>query len=82
MKRSGAHATDMLSFNSGTGISSISPLGAYVGYLLVDSGNVWVGAIFLLLTAFCFFLTASAFCRFIINYRRNPQVDMTTSGVH
>jgi hypothetical protein len=60
----------MLSFNS-TNIGSVTPLGLYAGYLLVGSGNLWVGAAFLLVSVLCFFISMSALCRFIINVRRH-----------
>jgi len=61
----------MLSFNS-TGIGSITPLGLYAGYLLTNSGNIWVCTAFLVVTACCFFLSMSSLCRFIINNYRRP----------
>lgn len=59
----------MLSFNSAN-ISSVTPLGLYAGYLLVGSGNIWVGAALLGVTCLSFFLTIGSLCRLIINYRR------------
>ena len=63
----------MLNFNGGTGISgtSLSPLGMYAGYLLLQSGNFWVAVCFLVLTGLYFLIVVLTLCRYIINYRRN-----------
>ncbi len=50
--------------------TSISPVGAYAGYLLMESGNVWVAACFFLLATISTLLVLTTLCRYIINYRR------------
>ncbi len=63
----------MLNFNGGTvGLgTSISPLGAYAGYLLLHSGNYWIAMCFLGLTVVYIVLMAAMLVRYIINYRRS-----------
>ena len=51
--------------------TSISPLGAYAGYLLIQAGNFWLAAAFLGLTSACFCIVLASLCRYIINYRRS-----------
>ncbi|OGG79686.1 hypothetical protein A3A39_01815 [Candidatus Kaiserbacteria bacterium RIFCSPLOWO2_01_FULL_54_13] len=66
----------MLNFNGGTVISgtSIAPLGAYAGYLLLQSGNVAIAVCFLLLTVVYFVIAVSTLCRYIINYYRSKHL--------
>jgi hypothetical protein len=68
----------MLNFNGGTvGFgTSISPLGAYAGYLLMHSGNFWIAICFLTLTVVYFSLMTFMLIRYAINYRRldNPHL--------
>jgi len=63
----------MINFNGGSVAlgSSISPLGAYAGYLLMHSGNFWLAICFLTLTLVYFFIVLATLCRYIINFRRN-----------
>ena len=49
---------------------TLSPLGAYAGYLLMNSGNVWLAGVFLALSSIFFLIIAATLCRYIINYRR------------
>jgi hypothetical protein len=62
----------MIHFNGGTVAlgTSISPLGAYAGYLLLNSGNVWLAACFLTLTTVYFSILTTMLVRYIVNYRR------------
>lgn len=62
----------MIHFNGGTVSlgTSLSPLGAYAGYLLLQSGNFWLAVCFLVLTALYFFIASAMLVRYIINYRR------------
>jgi len=63
----------MINFNGGTVSlgTSISPLGAYAGYLLMHSGNFWLAVCFLALTTIYFSIVLAMLCRYIINYRRS-----------
>jgi heme/copper-type cytochrome/quinol oxidase subunit 2 len=65
----------MLNFNGGTTISgtSLSPLGMYAGYLLMQAGNFWLAVCFLALTVIYVLIVITTLCRYIINYRRNKQ---------
>ena len=62
----------MINFNGGTVAlgTSISPLGAYAGYLLLHSGNVWLAACFLALTLASFSISVAMLARFVVNMRR------------
>ncbi|OGG51405.1 hypothetical protein A2704_03490 [Candidatus Kaiserbacteria bacterium RIFCSPHIGHO2_01_FULL_54_36b] len=66
----------MLNFNGGTTISgtSLTPLGFYAGYLLMQSGNFWFAISFLFLTGLYLVIVMTTLCRYIINYRRNKYV--------
>ena len=63
----------MINFNGGSVAlgSSISPLGAYAGYLLMHSGNFWLALCFLALSCIYFGIVLATLCRYVINYRRN-----------
>ena len=63
----------MLNFNGGTTIggTSLSPLGMYAGYLLLQSGNFWIALCFLALTSIYLLIVITTLCRYIINYHRN-----------
>lgn len=63
----------MLNFNGGSVPlgTSISPLGIYAGYLLMQSGNVWLAIGFLALTTVYFVVMLAMLIRYAINYRRN-----------
>ena len=50
--------------------TSLSPIGAYAGYLLLHSGNYWLAVCFLALTAVYFFVAGTMLLCYIINYRR------------
>ncbi len=65
----------MFNFHGGTaGVGgAITPLGVYAGYLLVTTGNFWLGIAFLVLTSMFFVLILATLCRYVINYRRNQK---------
>ena len=49
---------------------------------LAGSGNVWVGAAFLVVTCLGFFLSMGSLCRLVINYRRTaPFISASAPGV-
>lgn len=66
----------MFNFNGGTTLSgtSLTPLGLYAGYLLMNSGNFWVAVCFLGLTTIYFLIVVCTLTRYIINYRRNKHL--------
>ena len=66
----------MIHFNGGTVSlgTSLSPLGAYAGYLLMQSGNVWLAVLFLVLTSAYVLIMSATLCRYIINYRRSRNI--------
>ena len=66
----------MFNFNGGTTLSgtSLTPLGIYAGYLLMNSGNFWVAMCFLLLTTAYFLIVLCTLTRYVINYRRNKHL--------
>ena len=66
----------MFNFNGGTTLSgtSLTPLGLYAGYLLMNSGNFWVAVCFLLLTTLYFLIVVCMLSRYIINYHRNKHL--------
>jgi hypothetical protein len=53
--------------------ASLSPLGAYAGYLLLQSGSFWLAVCFLTLTSVFFLVATAALCRFFVNYYRMHQ---------
>lgn len=63
----------MINFNGGSVAlgTSISPLGAYAGYLLMNSGNFWLAICFLALTTIYFSIVLATLCRYVINFRRS-----------
>ncbi len=63
----------MINFNGGTVAlgTSLSPLGAYAGYLLLHSGNFWIAICFLVLTSVYLLIVVATLCRYFVNYRRN-----------
>ena len=66
----------MINFNGGSVAlgASISPLGAYAGYLLLQSGNFWVALCFLVLSIAYFLLVLMMLVRYFINYRRSKHL--------
>lgn len=62
----------MINFNGGSVAlgTTISPLGAYAGYLLLQSGNFWLAVCFLVLTSVYLCIVVATLCRYFINYRR------------
>ena len=68
--------TTMFNFNGGTTISgtSLSPLGTYAGYLLMEAGNFWLAVCFLALTLVYLLIVLTTLCRYVINYRRNKSL--------
>ena len=62
-----------MNFHGGTTLSgtSLTPLGLYAGYLLMNSGNFWIALCFLALTTLYFLIVVCMLTRFIINYRRS-----------
>ena len=65
-----------MNFHGGTTLSgtSLTPLGLYAGYLLMNSGNFWVAVCFLLLTTLYFLIVVCMLSRYIINYHRNKHL--------
>ncbi len=65
----------MINFSGGTVSlgTSVSPLGMYAGYLLMQSGNFWLAIAFLALTGVYFFFMIASLSRYIINSHRNTQ---------
>jgi hypothetical protein len=61
-----------MNFHGGTMISAASaaPLGATAGYLLLDSGNIWIGVAFLAISMFSALLMIATLTRYVINIRR------------
>lgn len=72
----------MIHFNGGTVSlgSSLSPLGMYAGYLLMQSGNFWLALCFLFLTALFFLIGLTALCRYAINFYRNRHLLLTSAS--
>lgn len=66
----------MLNLNGGTTFSgsSLSALGMYAGYLLMQSGNFWIAVCFMVVTTVYFLLTVCTIIRFVVNYRRNRKL--------
>lgn len=63
----------MINFNGGSVSlgTSLSPLGAYAGYLLLHSGNFWIAVCFLGITGIYFMIVVTMLSRYFINYHRN-----------
>src|SRR3989344_2850413 len=54
--------------------TSLSPLGMYAGYLLMQSGNFWLALCFLVLTTIFFLVSIASLCRYVINFHRNKHL--------
>lgn len=66
----------MFNLNGGTTFSgsSLSALGMYAGYLLMQSGNFWIAVFFMMVTTTYFLITLCTLIRYIINYQRNKHL--------